>query len=369
MLHSSPEDGSRSLVGQSQPISQIRQLIEKLGRSRSPVLLLGETGVGKEVVARAIYDSNPRGNFVPIDCGSMVGPLMESELFGHTKGAFTGAVHAKRGLIDLANGGTAFFDEIGDLPLDLQVKLLRVLQEREYRPVGSVTPQKVDMRVISATHRDLAAEVARGTFRQDLFYRLNVIRMHIPALRDRKEDILPLIRHFLSTHGKNHSLTHETQEAMLAYDWPGNVRELSNCLQQMTAMNSGPLLHASDLPSPLRHQLGLARAEQRTMVAAAQNGPSGGRPEISAAAPEPQPVIMPLSEIEKRAIIEALHYTKGDHTSAAHLLGIGRTTLYRKLKEYRLDEPQPKPVGSAEHSTGSVRVTEPRPSGSGFCRG
>src|SRR5579859_1245242 len=148
VLHSSPEDGSRSFVGQSQPISLIRELIEKLGRSRSPVLLLGETGVGKEVVARAIYDSNPCGNFVPIDCGTLVGPLMESELFGHTKGAFTGANETKKGLIELANKGTAFFDEIGDLPLELQVKLLRLLQEREYRPVGSLARFKVELRVI-----------------------------------------------------------------------------------------------------------------------------------------------------------------------------------------------------------------------------
>jgi DNA-binding NtrC family response regulator len=350
VLHSSSEDGSRSFVGQSQPISQIRQLIEKLGRSRSPVLLLGETGVGKEVVARAIYDSNPCGNFVPIDCGSLVGPLMESELFGHSKGAFTGATQAKRGLIDLANGGTAFFDEIGDLPLELQVKLLRVLQEREYRPVGSLVRQKVDMRVISATHRDLAKEVAEGTFRQDLFYRLNVIRVHIPALRERKEDILPLIRHFLSTQRNRYSLTNEAQEAMFAYDWPGNVRELSNCIQQMTAMNSGPLLHTADLPSPLRNQLELARSEERTMVAAALGGPVFDQMQNLFAALEPQPVILPLSEIERRAIIEALRYTKGDHTTAAHLLGIGRTTLYRKLKEYKLEDqaaPEPKPVGSA----------------------
>src|SRR5260370_10444563 len=178
VLYSSPEDDTRSFVGQSQPIRQIRELIAKLGRSRSPVLLLGETGVGKEIVARAIYENNPFGNFVPIDCGSLVGPLMESELFGHTKGAFTGATQAKRGLIDMANGGTAFFDEIGDLPLELQVKLLRVLQEREYRPVGSLVRRKVDMRVISATHRDLAKEVAQGTFPQDLFYRLDVISAH-----------------------------------------------------------------------------------------------------------------------------------------------------------------------------------------------
>src|SRR5438034_11642102 len=167
-------DSSLGLVGESPQICQIRRCIEKLGRSRSPVLLLGESGTGKEVVARAIHNVTSTGSFIPIDCGSLVGPLMESELFGHVKGAFTGAAEAKRGLIELADGGTAFFDEIGDLPIELQVKLLRVLQEREYRPVGSLVRQKVDLRVISATHRDLSREVARGTSRQALYYRLNV---------------------------------------------------------------------------------------------------------------------------------------------------------------------------------------------------
>jgi DNA-binding NtrC family response regulator len=344
---SAPE-GSHSLVGQSQQISQIRQLIEKIGRTRSPALLLGETGVGKEVVAGAIHDSNPAGNFVPIDCGSLVGPLMESELFGHTKGAFTGAGESKRGLIDLANGGTAFFDEIGDLSLELQVKLLRVLQEREYRPVGSLVRHKVDLRVISATHRDLQREVARGTFRQDLYYRLNVITVRIPALRERKEDILPLIRHFLGRTGASYSLTHETQEAMLSYDWPGNVRELSNCIQRMIAMNSGPLLHIEDLPSPLRNHIGMARVEQKSMAAFARSGPSVDVGEPPRREPSAPAAILPLSEIEKRAILEALDYTKGDHSMAAHLLGIGRTTLYRKLKEYRLEGPEPRPVDTAE---------------------
>jgi DNA-binding NtrC family response regulator len=333
--------GAHSLVGQSQPISQIRQLIEKVGRSRSPALLLGETGVGKEVVARSIHECNPTGNFVVIDCGSMVGPLMESELFGHTKGAFTGATHAKQGLIEQANGGVAFFDEIGDLSLELQVKLLRVLQEGEYRPVGSLTLHKADLRVISATHRDLSQEVARGAFRQDLFYRLNVITVRIPALRERKEDIPLLIRHFLSQTGSNYSLTHEALEAMLGYDWPGNVRELSNCIQRMTAMSSGPLLHTADLPSPLQNYLMSARSEQRTMVAAVQSRPGP-------IDPPPAPAIMPLSVIEKRAILEALAHTEGDHGRAARLLGIGRTTLYRKLKEYRMEEiPEAKPIGSA----------------------
>jgi DNA-binding NtrC family response regulator len=311
------------------------------------VLLLGETGVGKEVIARSIHESNPAGNFVPIDCGSLVGPLMESELFGHTKGAFTGAAEAKRGLIDLANGGTAFFDEIGDLPLELQVKLLRVLQEREYRPVGSLVRQKVDLRVISATHRDLAKEVGRGTFRQDLFYRLNVITVRIPSLRERKEDIPLLLRHFLARTGRNYSDTNETLAAMLSYDWPGNVRELSNCLLRMTAMNSGPLLHTSDLPSPLQNHLGMARTEERMMAAAGVNIAPLAKPEISPRGIDSEPVIMPLCEIEKRAILEALEYTKGDHTMAAQLLGIGRTTLYRKLREYRLEGLEPKSMGTA----------------------
>src|SRR5580704_3796338 len=180
-------DSPYGFVGQSPQIRRVRELVEKVGRSRSPVLILGESGTGKEVVARALHNASLSGDFVPIDCGSLVGPLMESELFGHTKGAFTGASEAKRGLIDLANGGTAFFDEIGDLPLDLQVKLLRVLQEHEYRPLGSLVRQKVDMRVIAATHRDLTAEVERGNFRQDLYYRLNVITVRIPALRERKD--------------------------------------------------------------------------------------------------------------------------------------------------------------------------------------
>ena len=357
MPHPSSEDGSHSLVGQSQPISQIRLLIEKIGRSRSPAVLLGETGVGKEVVARAIHDSNPAGNFVPIDCGSLVGPLMESELFGHTKGAFTGAAEAKRGLIELANGGTAFFDEIGDLPLDLQVKLLRVLQEREYRPVGSLERRKVDLRVISATHHDLAREVARGTFRQDLFYRLNVITVRIPPLRERKEDIVPLIRHFLARTGRNYSLTNETQEAMLAYDWPGNVRELSNCVLRMTAMNSGPLLHTADLPSALHNHLSMARSEEKKMIAIALSGAAASQPEPPRFDLEPSPVILPLGEIEKRAILEALEYTKGDHTMAAQLLGIGRTTLYRKLKEYRLESPQPKPMGSVGYPAAAQKIS------------
>src|SRR5262250_1984183 len=183
------QEKAHVLVGQSPRIRQILRLVDKLGHCRWPVLLLGETGTGKEVVARAIHSVNPAGPFVTIDCSSMVGPLMESELFGHVKGAFTGASVAKLGLIEAANGGTALFDEIGELPLDLQAKLLRVLQEKEFRPVGSLTTRRSDFRIIAATNRDLHAEVEKGTFRRDLYFRLNVINIRLAPLRERKEDI------------------------------------------------------------------------------------------------------------------------------------------------------------------------------------
>ena len=334
------EESKPLLVGQSPRIRNVLRMVEKLGRCRWPVLLLGETGTGKEVVARSIHNVQAAGPFVTIDCSSLVGPLMESELFGHVKGAFTGAVTPKTGLIEIADGGTAFFDEIGELPLDLQAKLLRVLQEKEFRPVGSLTQKRSDFRVIAATNRDLAKEVEKGTFRQDLFYRLNVVNLRLAPLRDRKEDIPALLAHFLGWHGKGHSFTQETLEAMLSYDWPGNVRELENCIQHMVAINSGPLLHAAELPSMLQNHL-IGKKAQALAVAvgfqplskppgeASSHGHRG--PQESNYSP-----IVPLTQIERRAILEALEYTKGDRAIAANLLGIGRTTLYRKLKEYQL---------------------------------
>ena len=328
------------LVGQSPRIRNVLRMVEKLGRCRWPVLLLGETGTGKEVAARSIHNVNPVGPFVTIDCSSLVGPLMESELFGHAKGSFTGAVGAKTGLIELANGGTAFFDEIGELPLDLQAKLLRVLQEKEFRPVGSLTQRRSDFRVIAATNRDLAKEVEKGTFRRDLFYRLNVVSMRLSPLRDRKEDIPALISHFLNRHGKGHTLTQETLEAMLAYDWPGNVRELENSIQHMVAINSGPLLHVTELPSMVQNQL-IARKSQFMSVAVgshplAKPPQEAASHEHRAAGSESMRTIIPLTQMERQAILDALEYTKGDRAVAATLLGIGRTTLYRKLKEYQL---------------------------------
>ncbi len=312
------------LVGRSPQIARIRGLIEKLGRSRAPVLLLGESGTGKEVVARAIHEAVGQGAFVPIDCGALVGPLMESELFGHTRGAFTGAADAKKGLIEIADGGTAFFDEIGDLPRDMQVKLLRLLQEREFRAVGSVKARRVDIRVIAATHRNLEAAVARGEFRQDLYYRLNVVKVHLPALRERKEDIPLLIDHFLERYGPAYGLSGEALAAMLAYDWPGNVRELQNAIERMTAINTGPVLHRADLPSSV-----LLDSEARRPAPM----PGDSREDL--------PVVdlaggSLMRASEEHAIRRALAECSGDRTRAARLLGIGRTTLYRKMKGYNI---------------------------------
>jgi DNA-binding NtrC family response regulator len=326
------QDLPAGFVGRSPRIVQLRSQIEKLGGRRSPVLIQGESGTGKEVAARSLYNAAPRGQFVPIDCGSLVGSMMESELFGHVRGAFTGAVDAKRGLIELANGGTAFFDEIGELPLELQVKLLRVLQEQELRPVGSLQRIKIDVRVVAATNRDLQKEVAAGRFRDDLFHRLNVVRLTLPPLRERKEDIPLLIERFLSLANGRFILSHQATEAMMAYDWPGNIRELMNCLERMMSFNSGPLLHFADLATGVAN---FTRAQPMTGFVAAAAGAT--QPGSIMASMLPSQSIVPLQELEKRAIQQALHHTRGDRTMAAQLLGIGRTTLYRKLKEYQLN--------------------------------
>ena len=343
----SGEEQRHVVVGQSPRLRHIMRLVEKLGRGDWPVLLLGETGTGKEVIARAIHNADPSGPFVTIDCASLVGPLMETELFGHARGAFTGAIGQKTGLIELADGGTAFFDEIGELPLDMQSRLLRVLQEKEFRPVGSLVTRRSDFRIIAATNRDLAKEVERGSFRRDLYYRLNVVSLRLSPLRDRREDIPALLAHFLARYGKGHTLSQEALESLLSYEWPGNVRELENCVQHMVAINSGPLIHVLDLPSTLQNHVVARRSqgiadspgampESEAPAVIADNGP---RPVQPITSEKLTPPIVSLSELEKRAIVSALEYTKGDRAVAANLLGIGRTTLYRKLKEYQLDSP------------------------------
>ena len=286
------EDLPTGFLGRSTRIVQMRDQIEKLAYRRSPVLLQGESGTGKEVAARALYNGNPKGHFVPIDCGSLVGPLMESELFGHMRGAFTGASENKKGLIDLANGGTAFFDEIGDLPLEMQVKLLRVLQEREYRPVGSLQRFQVDIRVIAATHRDLHKEVAAGRFREDLFHRLNVIRLTIPPLRERKEDIPLLVERFLSLADGRFIIAGEAMDAILHYDWPGNIRELKNCIERMIAFSTGNILYFGELPTAVRY----AVREERSVGVAVGGGAAKGMSTILPAADE---AVVPLADLGK----------------------------------------------------------------------
>lgn len=341
-------DALKVLIGRSPRMQQMHRLIEKLGNSRWPVLILGETGTGKEVVARSIHQVRSDGPFVTIDCSSMVGPLMESELFGYARGAFTGALNAKAGLFEMANGGTAFLDEIGELPLELQTKLLRVLQEKEFRPVGSLAPKRADFRIIAATNRDLGKEVERGNFRRDLYYRLNVVTLRIAPLRDRREDIPQLIDHFLERYGQGRLLLPEVLENLIRYDWPGNVRELENAIQRMIAVNSGPFLASGDLPSAiLNDRLHTpAPSGMRENVATLPSSlPSASSNHFSIHSPDPPCAeldstapIQSLSDMEREMIFRALARTHGDRQAAANLLGIGRTTLYRKLKEYEFEE-------------------------------
>lgn len=323
-----PEFG---LVGRSPGIAAVRRLIDKASRSRLPVLLLGESGTGKEVVARAIYESNPTGQMVPIDCGSLVGTLVESDLFGHVRGAFSGAVDNKKGLVEMAAGGTAFFDEIGDLPLEMQVKLLRLLQEKEFRAVGGLQWRKIDLRIIAATHRTLRAEVAAGRFREDLFYRLNVFIIHLPPLRERKEDIPLLVEYFLDDSGFMPS--DEILAALESYDWPGNVRELKHCLDRMNALQSEGVVQSADMPSALLNHLEASSLHQLSVMVAGVGGTDRDLPRIALS---PRSPVISLPESERQTIVSALDSTNGDRTKAARILSIGRTTLYRKMKEYRI---------------------------------
>jgi DNA-binding NtrC family response regulator len=311
--------GFGSMVGSSPSMQKLYKIITKAANSTHPVLILGETGTGKELVARSIHFTGPNLNrpFIPVDCGSLAPTLIESELFGHVKGAFTGATCAKDGLLALADGGTVFLDEIGELPLDLQSKLLRALQEKEVRPVGGTRSIPINVRVLAATNRDLEQEVSQGRFRRDLYFRLNVLTLRIPPLRERKEDIPTLVGAFLEHHMRatelEHHLSDEALRLLLAYEWPGNVRELQNCIERACTTASYAEIRVCDLPTPIR-----------TFQHHNQPGPAASVPAG----------ILPLAELEKRAILEAIHRLHGDKLEAARQLGIGKTTLYRKLKEY-----------------------------------
>jgi two-component system response regulator HydG len=305
-----PEFG---VAGSSPAIQHVLRIIRKLSSSVAPVLITGESGVGKELVARAVHAVSPlaRQGFVPVDAATLVGTLMESELFGYVRGAFTGAVADKAGLVRFAHGGTLFLDEVGELPLDAQAKLLRLLQEGEVRPVGSARPVRVDVRILAATNRDLSREVQAGRFREDLYYRLKVVVIRVPPLRERREDILLLARFFIAKYAVQPvQLSEPVIKRLLAHDWPGNVRELENAMRAAVALTSSPVLRLQDLPSNVRP------------------GPALDQEEGSS-------TIEPLWEVERRHILRAIEHTKGDVVTAARFLGIGKTTLYRKLREYR----------------------------------
>ncbi len=307
--------GVGGLVGHSAEMEKLFRIIGKVASSAHPVLIQGESGTGKELVARAIHFSGPYRDkpFIPVDCGALVPTLVESELFGYVRGAFTGAHRSKEGLLAIANGGTVFLDEIGELPVDLQAKLLRALQEKEIRPVGSNRSVPINVRILAATNRDLDTAVQHGSFRKDLYFRLNVVNLRIPPLRERKGDIPVLVAHFLErlerATGMRRSLSSEALAAILEYEWPGNVRELENCLERACALSSGPLLLLADMPSTLQNPM-------------------------PAALPHPGDGIVAIAELEKNAILAAVHQLHGDKLRAARLLGIGKTTLYRKLKTY-----------------------------------
>jgi DNA-binding NtrC family response regulator len=314
------ESDLHGIVGSSAKIQDVLRMVSRLKDTRTPVLISGESGTGKELVARAIHFRGSFANrpFVAVDCGSLVPTLIESELFGYEKGAFTGALRSKTGLFQSASGGTIFLDEIGELPLEMQAKLLRVLQEKEIRPVGSNQKVKVDVRVVAATNRDLETEYRNGTFRKDLYFRLNVVTVHLPSLRERRSDIPMLAHWFLDRHAPDSSmqLTHAAMKCLLQYDWPGNVRELENCIERAVALGDGKTIDLSDLP-----------------------------PTIASASPSAEPAVglitdaassTDLEDIERATIERVFEQVKGDKAMAGKMLGISRATLYRKLKRYNI---------------------------------
>ncbi len=320
-------DNTLQLLGNSKAIRELRRLIAKLARSQAPIYIHGESGTGKELAARLIHQQSPRAArpFVPVNCGAIPQELVESELFGHKKGSFTGAVSDKQGLFQAADGGTLFLDEIADLPLQAQVKLLRVIQEKRVRPVGGHREIPVDVRIISATHQDLAAAVEKGSFRQDLFYRINVIDLRIPPLRERPEDIPLLAEVFLARIARENGLpkppqlTKAAQKALQEYAFPGNVRELENILERALALAETDVIDAPDLflsPSAL-----------------------ASKPQATALAPpkETQPLEDYLGEVEKQAILRALEETHWNRTAAAKKLGMTLRSLRYRLNKLGIE--------------------------------
>ncbi len=305
-----------SLIGKTEIIDTTRETIRKLARSQAPVYISGESGTGKELVARMIHEQGARssGNFVPVNCGAIPAELMESELFGHVKGSFTGAVSDKEGLFQVAEGGTLFFDEVAELPLHMQVKLLRAIQEKTIRPVGSTRELPVDVRILSATHQDLSILVQEGKFRQDLYYRINVIELHIPSLRERRDDIPLLVTHILErlvddNTGMQDSLSDKAKDALSQYHFPGNIRELENIIERAITLCETGVIHVDDLQLP-------------------SNGDA-----VEFKREDDHSLDSYLDTIERQTILEALEKTRWNKTAAAKLLGIS----FRALR-YRLEK-------------------------------
>jgi DNA-binding NtrC family response regulator len=321
------------VVGSSPKIQDVLRMVARLKETRTPVLITGESGTGKELIARAIHyrGAAAKQPFVAVDCGSLVPTLIESELFGYERGAFTGANKAKEGLFHSANGGTIFLDEIGELPLEMQAKLLRVLQEKEVRPVGGTSRVKVDVRVIAATNRDLETAYKEGTFRKDLYFRLNVVSIHLPSLRERRSDVPSLVHFFLDKYapGKLLHVSTEAMKTMLEYDWPGNIRELENCVERAVALGADDVLDVDDLPPVV------STAIAETPVAAV---PLGNPAAILPPTPPVSVSDSDLEELERATILRVFEQVNGDKTLAGKILGISRATLYRKLKRYGIGE-------------------------------
>ncbi len=321
-----------SLVGQSKRMRDIYGEIRQVSHSRATVLLRGESGTGKELLARAIHYNSPRadGPFVKINCAALPQTLLESELFGHEKGAFTGAAAAKKGRFELADGGSLFLDEIGDLPLDLQSKLLRVLQERSFERVGGTRTVEVDVRIVAATHQDLEAAIAQGRFREDLYYRLNVVPILLPPLHERKEDIPILTEHFLAKYNRENDrkvrITGRALQKIVDYDWPGNVRELENCIERLVIMSRRRLVFPEDVFLPV---------EAASDGSEATHGRPRSRRKPAATHPTPEPIAK-LRDIERQQILRALGEADGVQATAAGLLGITPRQLAYRLRRFQI---------------------------------
>jgi len=312
------------LIGEHALIQKINQLVRKVAPTDATILIMGESGTGKELVARAVHAYSNRGDrpFIPVNCGAIPAELLESEMFGHERGAFTGAIGQRSGMFQLANGGTIFLDEVGEMSPTLQVKLLRVLQDREVRPVGGDRPLKVDVRVLAASNKDLSSEVEAGRFREDLFYRLQVIPIVMPPLRERRSDIPLLVHHFLEKHnrkraGRPVTMSDESMVHLWEYDWPGNVRELENLLERLVILSEDGHVTLAQLPTQIRSLISEKKIPRPTL------GEQGL--DLNTA----------VEEFENRLIEEALRRTKGNKQAAARLLGLKRTTLVAKLRRRR----------------------------------